>query len=115
MPFVKFLFAGIISQLVTNDYLSQFKTIKEVKQAFQLIEQKIIRSGIIPSNLEAFRPWNDVLYFLEACYNKPDNEFVNLIKWISKSKEHDIFLTFKSVNEMIKHLKSSKDFIKDDY
>ena len=112
MPFVKFLFAGIISQLVTHDYLSQFKTTKEVKQAFQLIEQKILRSKIVPNNIEAFRPWNDVLYFLEACYNRPDREFVNLINWISQSKEDDIFLSFKSVNEMIKHLKSSEDFVK---
>jgi len=104
------LFQNIVEEVSSCNYISKFKSITEIKSSFRLLEEKIIKTGIFPDNMESFRPWIDLLHFIEICDKKPDQQFNKVAEWLKQFEDSGIFSDAKTINKLIHYLKEKVNF-----
>ena len=110
-PFLEFFFANIVQEISSCKYLSQFGTINEIKAAFRLIEEKIIKTRIYPDNMELFRPWIDVMRFIEVCDQLPDVRFHSLLLEFGDSETEELFLSADNIKKLVEYLAKESNFV----
>jgi len=111
--FLRCLFRNIIDIICSYKYLVQLQSIDQASLAFQLVEKRIVNLGILGDTIQVFKPWIDIIQFLQDCAQTPTDAFKIILEH-SREFEGKLFCSnIQMVNDILEYFEIHLTFLQD--